>query len=210
MPHILVVDDEVSIREPLRGFLESLGHEVTEATNGLEALTLLTQRDFDLVITDVMMPKMNGFQLLERALPHVGERIPMLVLTSMADESGVEAAIFAGAFDYLLKPCEPDRAEMILLEALKQREQWLARMSPYERQSPPIPAHVLETQKVPTEKAPKVVPPSGKSALRRSAGVVQVARPPDAGRSSEPAQEPRPTGLLGRLKGLFGKRSDAA
>ncbi len=143
MADILVVDDEVTIREPLRGFLESLGHGVTEAEDGLDALTRLTERDFDLVITDVMMPKMNGFQFLERALPHLQERTPILILSSMDDDDGVEAAIFAGAFDYLLKPCEQERAERIIGDALSQRRAWVARLGPYRSKDAPVPRSVL-------------------------------------------------------------------
>lgn len=207
MPDILVVDDEVTIREPLRAFLERLGHDVTECEDGLAALTMLTQRDFDMVITDVMMPRMNGFQFLERALPHVGDRLPILMLTSMDDEAGVEAAIFAGAFDYLLKPCEPDRAEAVINQALAQRRDAMAKLGPG-RRGPPVPVEALEAAKLSPEAAPKVVPPSGRNAFKQRKGVIQVARPPSSERRA--AEADRPAGLLGRLKGLFGRGDNAA
>lgn len=207
MPDILVVDDEVTIREPLRAFLEHLGHDVTECEDGLAALTMLTQRDFDLVITDVMMPRMNGFQFLERALPHVGDRLPILMLTSMDDEAGVEAAIFAGAFDYLLKPCEPERAEAVINQALTQRREALAKIGPG-RRGPPVPVEALDAAKLAPEAAPKVVPPSGRNAFKQRKGMIQVARPPSSKRTAAAADQP--VGLLGRLKGLFGRRDKAA
>ena len=205
MADILVVDDEATIREPLAAFLQNLGHTVTEASDGLDGLTRLTERDFDLVITDVMMPRMNGFQLLERALPHLQDRTPMLILSSMDDEEGVQAAIFAGAFDYLLKPCEPERAERIIGDALAQRREWLQRLGPYRAKGAPVPKEVLKENPVPKEKVPQNVPLSGKIALKKRAGVVSVNAP--GAKQGSSSDEPARGGLLGRLKGLFGRNA---
>lgn len=208
MADILVVDDEATIREPLADFLQNLGHEVTEAADGLDALTRLTERDFDLVLTDVMMPRMNGFQLLERALPHLAERTPMLILSSMDDEEGVQTAIFAGAFDYLLKPCDPERAERIIGDALAQRREWVRRQGPYRVKGPAVPKEVLTDDALPAEKVPTNVPLSGKVALKQRPGVVSV-RAPGSDRA-ETASGAEAKGLIGRLLGLFGRKPDAA
>ena len=208
MADILVVDDEVTIREPLRGLIESLGHSVTEAGDGLEALTLLTQRDFDLVLTDVMMPRMNGFQLLERALPYLRERTPMLILSSMADEEGVEAAMFAGAFDYMLKPCDPDRAERILSDALTQRRAWLERLGPYRAKGAPVPASVLLDRPVAAERVQAKIPLSGASALKPRRGVISVPDPKAQTHAHTPPGEPG--GVWQRLRALFGGKQKAA
>ena len=205
MADILVVDDEATIREPLAAFLQNLGHTVIEAADGIDALTRLTERDFDLVVTDVMMPRMNGFQLLERALPHLQERTPMLILSSMDDEEGVQAAIFAGAFDYLLKPCDPERAERIIGDALAQRREWLQRLGPYRTKGAVVPKEVLTEKPVPADKVPKNVPLSGKIALQKRAGVVSVNAPGSERGAAK--KESTNGGLLGRLKGLFGRNA---
>lgn len=99
---ILVVDDE----EPLRGFmrrnLEVRGYEVHVAANGLEALAQFENNIIDLIVLDVMMPKMDGLEVLR----HVREtsRIPIIVLSALGEESDKIKALNMGADDYLTKP----------------------------------------------------------------------------------------------------------
>ena len=122
MAHILVVDDEAPIREVLEGMLEILGHQVTLAGNGIEALACFDDGTYDLVLSDVMMPDMNGFDLLAELQLRTQGRVPVVILSSHDDPDDVEAAIFAGAFDYLCKPFDPKRVAQVLTRALGENQ----------------------------------------------------------------------------------------
>lgn len=102
---ILVVDDEPVIRQVLVNQLGTRGHEIVQAASGPEALALVEQRSFDLVLLDVMMPRMSGFQvcrtLRER---HSLEDLPVIFLTAKSQVSDLVMGLAAGANDYLPKP----------------------------------------------------------------------------------------------------------
>jgi signal transduction histidine kinase len=104
---ILIVDDEESLRAPLQIAFQSEGFEVSVASDGPEALQLLKEEAFHLLLTDLMMPKMNGIQLMEEA-----RRVqPDLVVVLMTGFGTVETAVKAlkgGAYDYVLKPFKLD------------------------------------------------------------------------------------------------------
>ncbi len=103
---ILVAEDEPSSAEYLRVLLEGRGHEVRLVANGLEALLALEARPFDLVITDLRMPAMDGFELLS----HLAQRwpdLPAIVLSANEDVEDVVEAVRLGAINYLLKPATP-------------------------------------------------------------------------------------------------------
>ena len=82
--HILVVDDEPLIREILRETLEQEGHRVSEAENGKVAHGIIKRTDFDLIITDVKMPVMDGFTLMKQ-LGSLTDEVPVIVITSFSD-----------------------------------------------------------------------------------------------------------------------------
>ncbi|MFI5401497.1 MAG: response regulator [Planctomycetota bacterium] len=96
--HILCVDDEPMIREILREALEQEGHRVTEAENGKVALDKIHSGDYDLIVTDVKMPVMDGFTLMKN-LGDVTEQIPVVVITSFGDIDVAVVAIRLGAYD---------------------------------------------------------------------------------------------------------------
>ena len=73
---ILIVDDDEAIRELLKEFFQGLGYEMTTAANGSEALTMISQHDFDCIISDHVMPDMNGLELLEQ-LMRTGKEGPL-------------------------------------------------------------------------------------------------------------------------------------
>jgi len=103
---ILVAEDEPGSAEYLRVLLESRGHAVRLAANGVEALLALEARPFDLVITDLRMPSMDGFELLS----HLAQRwpdMPAIVLTANEDVEDVVEAVRLGAVNYLVKPATP-------------------------------------------------------------------------------------------------------
>ena len=206
---ILVIDDELGIRDPLCQFLQSLGHDCTEASDGAEALDLLIKREFDLIISDVMMPRVNGFQLLEAIAPYIKGETPFLYLSSIQDGEGVENAIYAGADDYLFKPCEAERVEAVVGRALAMREENLVRRGPYGKPVL-IPEAVAARAAVVARTSPKTAIPSGAPALRETDRVLKVVRPgSDRAAGGQLAGEggSAPGGVfVGWLRGLFGQR----
>ena len=123
MAQILIVDDEPDVRDVLAAILGMHGHDVTEAERGLDALDKFDPTIHELVVSDVMMPDMNGFELLTELGPRLGDRIPFLILSSHDDPDGVEAAIYAGAFDYHTKPFIPAKVAEVVGRALAEAAQ---------------------------------------------------------------------------------------
>ena len=100
---ILIVEDDRSASEYLRILLEEQGHDVRATANGIEALVALEASAYDLVISDINMPKMDGLELLT----HLGQRwpgLPVIMLTANDDVSDVVEAVSRGAVNYLVKP----------------------------------------------------------------------------------------------------------
>ena len=109
MATILVVDDSTTMRQMVCFTLTSAGHEVVEAADGHEGVAAARQGKFDLVITDVNMPGMNGIELVRalRALPEY-KFTPMLVLTTESEQSIKQKGRDAGATGWIVKPFSPD------------------------------------------------------------------------------------------------------
>lgn len=102
---ILVVDDNEMNRDVLSRRLERQGHDTRQAQNGKEALSMLRENDFDIVLLDIMMPVMDGYQVLE--IMKADERlryIPIIILSAVDEIDSVVRCIQAGADDYLAKP----------------------------------------------------------------------------------------------------------
>jgi adenylate cyclase len=106
--HILVVDDNEMNRDMLSRRLTRQGHEVTVAEDGQRALTVISEGQYDLVLLDIMMPKMNGYEVLERmkADTHL-QNIPVIMISAVDDLDSVVKCIEMGAEDYLFKPFNP-------------------------------------------------------------------------------------------------------
>ncbi len=116
----LVVDDEAMLRRVLSRVLTSAGYEVAEAGSGLEALDRLGRRPFDLVISDIHMPGMDGIQLLAqvRALyPEIG----VVMITAVTDVQTAVACLNQGALDYVGKPFQVDEVLARVRQALDRR-----------------------------------------------------------------------------------------
>lgn len=117
---ILIVDDEEPIREVLASLLEAAGYQPTTATDGAEALKCLEQQGFDLVLSDILMPVMDGLELLKEI--HAREPdLPVVMVTAMNDISAAIGAMRTGAYDYLLKPFDKDQLYFSVLRALEHR-----------------------------------------------------------------------------------------
>jgi two-component system chemotaxis sensor kinase CheA len=116
---VLVVDDALTVRELQRSILERGGYEVVTASDGLEALAVLAEGPLDLVLTDVEMPRMDGFALTEaiRAHPARGN-VPVLILTSRANEEDRQRGLEAGADGYIVKSAFNEAALLSAVERL--------------------------------------------------------------------------------------------
>lgn len=118
MNTILVVDDDAHIRKLIRLYLENSNYSVIEAANGEEALDLLGKNQIDLAIIDVMMPKMDGYELTKDIRLFMD--IPILMVTAKGESQDKVKGFRAGTDDYLVKPFDP--VELILrVEALLKR-----------------------------------------------------------------------------------------
>lgn len=100
---VLIVDDEVGVRELLKDALKLAGFEPQVASDGMSALTLLRTYTPDILIIDINMPLMDGFELVER-LRKLGNNIPVLMLSARADRIDVTRGLTLGADDYVTKP----------------------------------------------------------------------------------------------------------
>jgi two-component system, OmpR family, response regulator ResD len=104
--HILIVDDETNMRNLLRLYLSQEGFEVSEAKDGYEALELMDKILFDLIILDVMMPELDGWEVCSKI--RETKQIPILMLTARAETKDKVQGLKLGADDYLVKPFEMD------------------------------------------------------------------------------------------------------
>jgi two-component system alkaline phosphatase synthesis response regulator PhoP len=121
---ILVIDDELTIRQTLARILQQAGYEVTTAENGEQALAFLKTTEFDLVYMDIRMPGLAGLDVLN--LIHAGNpNLPVVLFTAQPDLRSAVEALRRGATDYLLKPLKPEiileRTAKILTAQQKER-----------------------------------------------------------------------------------------
>lgn len=108
-PSVLVADDDPHIVELVAFRLERAGYDVIPATDGQEALSLLTEHQPDLAVLDVMMPRLNGYDITRELRQSERTRdIPVILLTGCAQEADVQLGFEAGADDYLRKPFSPE------------------------------------------------------------------------------------------------------
>jgi CheY-like chemotaxis protein len=110
MAKILIAEDERDIRDLVAFTLRFAGHEVFAATNGEEAVELAPQVNPDLVLMDVRMPRMTGYEACRvlKANPDLKD-IPVVFLSAKGQESEIQQGLAAGAEEYLLKPFAPDQ-----------------------------------------------------------------------------------------------------
>lgn len=112
MSTVLIVDDDPTAREALVAILEGEGYELQQAKDGRQALHVLEQLQPDLILLDVMMPALDGFEVCRRirATPALAE-VPIILLTALDDRDSLLRGIESGADDFLTKP--PDRRELV-------------------------------------------------------------------------------------------------
>ena len=110
MKVILTVDDSMSLRRMVKTVLESAGYSVIEAADGADALTKLDGREFDLIISDINMPNMNGIDLARQIRRLVDYQfVPIVLLTSESGADKKQKAKEAGATGWMVKPFTPDQ-----------------------------------------------------------------------------------------------------
>ncbi len=117
---ILVVDDEESLREVLTIMLHREGYRVEAAADGAQAVARLKEQTFDLVISDIKMPRLSGFELLA----HVKERAPetmVLMITAFSSTEEAVQAMKEGAYDYITKPFKNEEIRLIIRNALERK-----------------------------------------------------------------------------------------
>ena len=115
--NILVVDDEESVRSVLKEYLTGVGYVVVTADSGEDALQKFVPGKFDSVISDLMMPKMDGMELLKQ-IKEKDTKVVFLMITGYPSIEGAIEAIKAGAYDYVTKPFKFEDVQIKLDRAL--------------------------------------------------------------------------------------------
>ena len=119
MSRLLIVDDEVNIRAVVREYAEFEDYEVDEASNGMEAVEKCRQNDYDLIIMDVMMPKLDGYSASKEIRKH--KDIPIIMLSARGEEYDKLFGFEIGVDDYVVKPFSPKelmaRVKAVLLRS---------------------------------------------------------------------------------------------
>ena len=121
MPRILVVDDEEAMRESLNDWLKEDGYEVGLAAGGQEAIDMVRDEPWEVVLLDLKMPGMDGLETLKH-LKEVRPDAEILMMTAYATVDTAVQAMKEGAFDYLVKPFDPDEIEILIKKIVKQKE----------------------------------------------------------------------------------------
>ncbi|MBI5783389.1 MAG: response regulator [Gammaproteobacteria bacterium] len=119
MATILTVDDTASMRQMISFTLNSVGHEVIQASDGKEALKVLQGKKVDLVIADVNMPNMDGITLVKSLREQADYKfIPILVLTTESQEAKRQQGKVAGATGWIVKPFNPEQLLTVVKKVL--------------------------------------------------------------------------------------------
>jgi DNA-binding NarL/FixJ family response regulator len=121
MKKILIVDDDTALRSALTRYLEKQGYLIHDAMSGVEGLTLFEQESPDLIVSDVIMPEMDGFEFCRRLRSlRTGRLVPFIFLSSKTEVEARVQGYSIGADDYLVKPFEP-RELLAKIEAQLER-----------------------------------------------------------------------------------------
>jgi len=117
-PTILLIEDELQLRDNLQLLLQSAGYQVTTAANGVEGIQQLQEQAFDLVITDLIMPGMDGFKVMDYLQVHSPGTVVVAITGYVSAESAI-TALRRGAYDYLAKPLDVDVVYSVVARALE-------------------------------------------------------------------------------------------
>lgn len=122
MAHILVVEDEVNIASFIERGLRESGHEVTVAYDGAVGWEMVRKQDFELLILDIIMPRMNGLELCRAYRKLYGFHSPVIMLTALGTTDDIVGGLDAGADDYLVKPFSFQELEARIKALLRRSE----------------------------------------------------------------------------------------
>ncbi len=115
-PSLLIVDDELHVRESLSQWFREDGYAVAAAASGREALAMLGRRPFDVVISDIKMPGMDGLEL-QRRIREIAPDVAVILITAYASVATAVRALKEGAYDYLVKPFDPEELSRVVAKA---------------------------------------------------------------------------------------------
>ena len=117
---VLVVDDSATMRSMLMSIIEEIkGVELIEASNGFEALKALPQQSFDLILTDINMPEINGLEIVHFVKSNpIYQKIPMIIISTEHGQADIKKGLALGAQKYITKPFDPDQLKKTVRELL--------------------------------------------------------------------------------------------
>src|SRR5919106_922121 len=115
---ILLIEDEVRLCQNLQTLLQLEGYQVATAAHGLEGIQKLREERFDLVITDVVMPEIDGFQVMDYLKEHCPDTVVVAITAYVSTDSAIDA-LRRGAYDYLAKPFDFDLMHLVIKRALE-------------------------------------------------------------------------------------------
>lgn len=118
MPSILIIDDEKAIRKTLTEILGYEGYKIDEAADGLEGLKKFREKNYDLVLCDIKMPKLDGLEFLEKA-KEINSTTPIIIISGHGNIETAVEAVKKGAFDYISKPPDLNRMLITLRNAME-------------------------------------------------------------------------------------------
>ncbi|KHF40000.1 response regulator transcription factor [Halalkalibacter okhensis] len=121
MKNLLIVDDEIQMQKLIAVCLNAENYQIEVASSGEEAINLINQRNYDLLLLDVMMPIMNGYDVLRR-LEQEDSAIPVILLTALGETDDVVKGLNLGADDYITKPFEPSELKARVQSVLRRFE----------------------------------------------------------------------------------------
>jgi two-component system response regulator PilR (NtrC family) len=118
MARILIAEDEESMRDLLQIFLKREGHYPILCSDGAKAISAIQSQDFDLILTDIKMPKNNGLAVL-KAAKQKNPQVPVIMITAYASQETAIEAMKEGAFDYITKPFKVEEMRLVIANALR-------------------------------------------------------------------------------------------
>jgi two-component system, NtrC family, nitrogen regulation response regulator NtrX len=117
MPSILIIDDEKSIRKTLTEILSYEGYKIDEASDGEDGLKKFKEKNYDLVLCDIKMPKLDGIEFLEKAR-EINDEVPIIIISGHGNIETAVEAVKKGAYDYISKPPDLNRMLITLRNAM--------------------------------------------------------------------------------------------
>ncbi len=121
MPKILVIDDQQSIRKTLREILEYESFEVDEAEDGQKGFDMFNKEQYDLILSDIKMPKLDGIEFLDKVMASANPDVPIIMISGHGNIDTAVDAIKKGAYDYISKPVDLNRLLVTVRNAMEKK-----------------------------------------------------------------------------------------